>query len=124
MINAQGAIRTSTILAFFCLAVLTASAIANNRSVSAVEITGFSAGNIMNDAVMSNKSSMTKSQIQSFLKSKASSCTSKGPYSKGSYYIDKLRKTHNGTRAETSDGKYWWYIKNGHFVCMAEASRS
>lgn len=108
--------------AFVILATAIGIGLYTQRDTSASVLANFKPGNIISDAVMSNKNSMTKAQIQSFLKSKASSCTSKGPYSNGSYYIDKLRKTHNGTRAETNDGKYWWYIKNGHFVCMAEAS--
>lgn len=88
-----------------------------NRDAGAT-LDGFKAGNIMDDAVMSNKGAMSESQIQSFLKSKADSCTSKGPYSNGSYYYDKLSKSGDGKTAY--DGSYVWNIKNGHFVCMAD----
>lgn len=92
------------------------------QPAAAVNLDNFKPGDIMSDAVMSNKSTMTKAEINNFLKSKASSCTSKGPFSNGSYYIDKLVIKNNGTRAETNSGKVWWHVKDGHFVCMAEAS--
>ena len=61
---------------------------------------GFSAGNIINDAVMSDFNSMSEADIQNFLKSK-NPC--------------------NDTNLSKADG-YWhlnYHVENGHFVCMA-----
>ena len=62
---------------------------------------GFQAGNIITDYVMSDYSSMSEAQIQAFLKSK-NSCNDTN-ISKASYY-----SSHN------------YHIENGHFVCMAD----
>ena len=62
---------------------------------------GFSAGNIINDAVMSDFNSMSEADIQNFLKSK-NPC--------------------NDTNLSKADG-YWhlnYHVENGHFVCMAD----
>lgn len=84
--------------------------------VHAVDLSGFSAGNIMSDAVMSNKSTMSEAKIQSFLKSK-NSCNNTNL---------SILTWHDSTRgyiAGKLNGKAtkWWYnLKNGHFVCMAD----
>ena len=70
---------------------------------SAASITGFNPGNIMSDAVMRNYNSMTKDQIQSFLKSK-NSCNDIN-IAKANQYIVR---------------GYQYHIANGHFVCMAD----
>lgn len=62
---------------------------------------GFQAGNIITDYVMSDYSSMSEVQIQAFLKSK-NPCNDTN-ISKASYY-----SSHN------------YHIENGHFVCMAD----
>ena len=62
---------------------------------------GFQAGNIITDYVMSDYSSMSEAQIQAFLKSK-NPCNDTN-ISKASYY-----SSHN------------YHIENGHFVCMAD----
>lgn len=64
---------------------------------------GFEAGRIMDDAVMSNKNTMSEAQIQSFLKSK-NSCND-------SDYAKYQRYTNAG---------YSYHWENGHFVCMAD----
>lgn len=55
---------------------ITAIAFLSNSSVSAAS--GFNAGNIMDDAVFTNKSSMSVSQIQTFLNSKVHTCDTNG----------------------------------------------
>ena len=55
---------------------LTATAL--TQPAGALITDGFKAGNIIDDAVFTNKSSMTVSQIQSFLNSKVPSCDTKG----------------------------------------------
>jgi len=74
----------------------------NNANAS---LAGFDPGRIMDDAVMSNKTTMSESDIQSFLKSK-NSCNDTD-YNKYQYY--------------TSLG-YSYNWQNGHFVCMADES--
>jgi len=69
----------------------------------AAHLNGFSAGRIMDDAVMSDKSSMSEAQIQSFLKSK-NHCNDRD-------YAKYLRNTAAG---------YSYNWKDGRFVCMAD----
>jgi len=63
----------------------------------------FNAANIMSDYVMTNKTSMTEAQIQSFLKSK--NYCNDTDYSKYQYY---------------SSLGYTYTWRDGHFVCMAD----
>lgn len=76
-------------------------------------MTGFSAGRIMDDAVMANKNTLSEVQIQTFLKSK-NSCNKS------------LAGTAGITVASPTQA-YWttnpsvkYNIKNGKFVCMAD----
>lgn len=81
-----------------------------NKSYATLD--GFSAGNIISDYVMSDYSSMTESQIQSFLKSK-NSCND-SDFSK-IHKIDGAVGYYYGT-----NGTYTYNIRYGHFVCMAD----
>lgn len=74
---------------------------AKNMPQTEAKITGFQAGNIMSDAVMSNYNSMTEAQIQAFLKSK-NHCNDRRTYLAQQY------------------PSYTYHIKDGHFVCMAD----
>ena len=71
------------------------------RSTSAADLQNFDPGNIMSDAVMSNRNSMSVAQIQDFLNSK-NPCD------------------------DTNTSKASWYphlqftIRDGRFVCMAQ----
>lgn len=118
VLNIKNRTHRLAIVAIVFLAGLVMLSLFAGRSAHA---TGFNPGNIMSDYVMSNKNTMSESQIQSFLKSKVN-CSSKGDYSNGSYYYDKLRKSISGKTAysKTSKGTFVWNIKNGHFVCMAD----
>ncbi len=112
--------KASIVLGAIFVSILCSLILLNNKAGATLE--GFSAGHIMSDAVMSDETSMSEAQIKSFLLNKVSSCTSKGPFSNGSYYYDKLTKPGDGTAYTfNSQGhKYIWKIKNGHFICMAE----
>lgn len=67
------------------------------RPVDAADLRNFDPGNIMSDAVMANKSSMTEAQIQAFLESK-NPCNNTN--------ISKASQYHK--------------VKDGRFVCMYE----
>lgn len=67
----------------------------------AADLRQFDPGNIMSDAVMSNKDSMTEAQIQAFLNSK-----------------NACNNTNTQLAAQYPHLKY--NIKNGRFVCMAQ----
>lgn len=86
----------------------------NINSANAANLSEFQAGNIMSDAIMGDKGSMTESQIQTFLKSK-NSCNDTN--------LSRLT-SHNSTSGTlTSNGiTYKYYLKDGHFVCMADQS--
>ncbi|HRN97004.1 MAG TPA: hypothetical protein PLZ58_00940 [Candidatus Saccharibacteria bacterium] len=96
------------------------------QTANAVSLDSFKPGRIIDDAVMSNKNTMTETAIQTFLKSKVSSCTSKG----NNNYINQLTIVDNGTRGyvtgtmlvngERVPATWWWNLKDGHFVCMAD----
>lgn len=49
---------------------------ASQSGIAKASLAGFSAGNIISDAVFTNKNTMTQAQIQSFLNSKVSACQS------------------------------------------------
>ena len=70
---------------------------------SAADARNFNASNIMSDAVMTNKSSMSEAQIQAFLRSK-----------------NACNDTNVGKAAQYPNMRY--NIKNGKFVCLAEES--
>lgn len=91
------------VFAFLVAATMSFVCLKHMNSSSAINAaySGFKAGNIINDYVMGNYSSMTESDIQNFLKSK-NSCNDT-----------------NTSKAKTySSHKY--HIENGHFVCMAD----
>jgi hypothetical protein len=77
----------------------------SNDPAIAANMADFKDGNIMSDYVMSNKSTMTEAQIQSFLKSK-NSCN---------------RGIDHGYSGTTTSGYYYTYnTRDGHYVCMAD----
>ncbi len=91
------------LFAFVLSATLGFLAFKNLDQTSAVHsaYSGFNAGNIINDTVMSDYNSMSESDIHNFLKSK-NPC--------------------NDTNLSKADG-YWhlnYHVENGHFVCMAD----
>ena len=73
----------------------------NNDIADAANLGNFDAGYIISDYQMSNYNSMSESEIQSFLKSKGN-C--------------------NDTRTYLADyyTSYFYHIKDGHFVCLAD----
>lgn len=77
-------------------------------------LAGFNPGNIMDDIVMSKKNTMTTQQIQQFLKSK-NHCNDRN--------LSRLTG-YNSTRGWLKVGSktYYYNLKNGHFVCMADQS--
>lgn len=91
------------IFTFGMMAMLGFLAFKNMSDLAAINAaySGFQAGNIITDYVMSDYSSMSEAQIQAFLKSK-NPCNDTN-ISKASYY-----SSHN------------YHIENGHFVCMAD----
>ncbi len=94
------------VLFVFCmvstLSFLTAS---NMKHSSAASLSGFKAGNIISDAVMSNYNSMTKDEIQAFL-------TQKNPCNnKSTSQYQSLKKQYPNLE---------WHFENGHFVCLSE----
>ena len=70
---------------------------------SAADLRNFDAGNIMSDAVMSNKGTMTEAQIQAFLDSK-NACNNTNTYMAAWY------------------PNLQYNIRDGKFVCMAKES--
>lgn len=74
----------------------------SNKKASAY-LDGFDPGNIMSDFVMSNKSTMTESDIQNFLKSK-----------------NPCNDTNLAKAAPYQAQGYQYTIRDGHFVCMAD----
>ncbi len=75
------------------------------RNSIAASTSGFRAGNIISDAVMSNHNSMSVQDIQNFLTSK-NSCNNRDY----NYYLQL-----SGARPN-----YKWHWKDGHFVCLSE----
>ena len=49
-----------------------------NKPAEAAGVSGWQAGNIIDDTVMTNKTTMTAAQIQSFLNSKVPTCDTNG----------------------------------------------
>jgi uncharacterized protein with LGFP repeats len=86
--------------ALFGVAVLT---LAGQKQPASATLSGFNAGNIMSDSVMSNKNAMSEAQIQNFLNSK-NSCNH--PYDATVKYYEQLG--------------YKYHVKNGYVVCMAQ----
>ena len=72
--------------------------------VDAASLAGFDPGYIISDYQMSNYNSMSEADIQRFL-------TSKNPCSNTDY---------NYYRNLSSNSKYKWHWKDGHFVCLSE----
>ena len=93
------AIFASFIFAFVAtLSFFTTKGLMHTEAASTAD---FKAGNIITDYVMSNYTSMTEAQIQSFMKSK-NSCNDT-----------------NTSKAQTYSS-YTYHIKDGHFVCLAD----
>ncbi len=94
----------------FCMAfVFSFLSTGNAHNTSAANTGDFRPGNIISDAVMSNYSSMSVTDIQNFLSSK-NQCDNRN-------YDLYLQYTHNQPNI-----KWHWEGEpyNGHFVCMAE----
>ena len=107
------------LLAIFC-------SMAFNRvpSAEAASTSGFNAGNIMSNAVMSNKSTMTQSQIQSFMLSK-NSCNKSVSSAGGNVIDDSATQAHwvgGSVTYQISGGKKG--TTNGAFSCLAKSSFS
>ena len=91
------------IFAFFMAGTLAFLMAKNPVETEAASTAGFKPGNIINDYVMSDTSTMTEGDIQNFLKSK-NSCND---------------RDWNKYQNYTSQG-YSYHWDNGHFVCMAD----
>ena len=76
----------------------------NNIGVDAASLAGFDPGYIISDYQMGNYNSMSEADIQSFL-------TSKNPCSNRDY---------NYYKSLSSNSRYSWHWKDGHFVCLSE----
>jgi len=70
--------KISLIAATFVVGLLTIVGTPSYSRANATSVTGFNAGRIMDDSVLTNKDSMNADQIQSFLNSKVSSCDTNG----------------------------------------------
>lgn len=75
------------------------------HETSAASVSGFSAGNIMSDAVMANYNSMSKDDIQRFL-------TAKNPCNDRDY--------NKYLRLKSSYPNNSWHFEDGHFICLSE----
>ncbi len=94
-----------TVFVFCMMASFGFFAMRGMQKTSAASTAGFSAGNIISDAVMSNYNSMSVSDIQNFL-------TSKNPcndYDYNKYLRLKAAYPNNS-----------WHFENGHFICLSE----
>ncbi len=78
---------SSLLLLLFVLAI----AFSSFKPVSAAAVTGFNAGNIIDDAIFTKKNSMSAAQIQTFLNSKVPTCDTNGA---------KTSEYGGGTRAQ------------------------
>ena len=125
--------KKTLLLAIFCavfsgtLAFLSAK---NPESVSAVDASGFQAGNIMSDLVMSDYNSMTQAEIQSFLSSKVSCNQSAAASAVGAYNVENVSTTVNGVYYNRRYYFYYWengvrkstsdlyHVENNQFVCL------
>lgn len=96
----------------FAILAIGALLLPRNRDANAT-LAGFDAGNIMSDAVMANKNSMSEAQIQTFLNGK-NSCD-KTVASESSVVVDSPTRAHYKTNSS-----YVYSIKNGKFVCLAQ----
>ena len=76
----------------------------DNNDVDAVSLAGFDPGYIISDYQMSNYSSMSETDIQRFLTSK-NSCSN---------------TDYNYYRSLSSNSRYTWHWRDGHFVCLSE----
>ena len=89
------------LLAPITLLIVGAVAVVINQTKQADALSNFNPGNIMNDFVMSNYTSMTEAEIQAFLKSK-----------------NHCNDTNTSKAARYPHLRY--NIRDGHFVCMAD----
>lgn len=95
----------STIFFFCMIATLTFLMV---RSLSSTFATGFSAGNIISDAVMGDYDSMTLEEIQNFL-------TEKNPCNNQNYALYQEQSSlYSGV------SWHWEGGADGHFVCLSE----
>ena len=90
----------------------------NMNTASAVDLSGFKAGNIMSDAVMRNYTSMTEAEIQSFL-NKKNSCnktvSSVSGMKKASGKSFGIPYQYTYTYKDTT---YYYHVENNKFVCL------
>ncbi len=99
-----------------CLVLSTFGILLGTRSAFA-SVDGFNPGRIMDDSVMSNKTSMSESEIQSFLKSK-NSCNDRN-LSKLSGY-NSTSGWLTWTDRDNVSHTVYYNLKDGHFVCLAD----
>lgn len=92
------------VFVFFMAATFSFFVTRNTENISALTTTGFSAGNIMSDAVMADYKSMSVDDIQRFL-------TAKNPCNNRdyNYYLELSKKPG-----------YVWHWSDGNFVCLSE----
>ena len=100
-------------LFLFC-STLTFLLMKDGKEISAASTTGFVAGNIISDYTMSNYSTMTEAEIQTFLKSK-NLCNKSLP---NSGYTNEGNGFYSNTFGTAK--KYMYHVKNGKFVCLAD----
>ena len=79
-------------------------------------LAGFDAGNIMDDAVMANKNTMSESQIQSFLDSK-NTCKTSPKNPAGLVTINSTGTEGVGTWNGVT---YKYHMKDSKFICVAD----
>lgn len=93
------------ILGVFVTSVVSTCFTMQSESALAASLSGFKAGNIISDEVMSNYNSMSVADIQKFL-------TSKNPCNNTNYNL----YVEQSNRYPTVK----WHWNNGHFVCISE----
>lgn len=116
------------IFAFVFTATLAFLSTSSQPKSDAASTSGFKAGNIISDAVMSDYNSMTVAEIQAFLKSKNSCNQSAAPTAVGAIRYEDVNVTKNGITYNrryyfnTSNGIAggYYHVKDGHFVCLAD----
>lgn len=110
---------------FSMVAVLSFLAFKNMEDSSAVNAAynGFQAGNIISDYVMGDHTTMSETEIKSFLKSK-NSCNdtnlTKNSLSHGYVTAGNQYGVTYNYQLTYSGGTYYYHVVDGHFVCMAD----
>ena len=107
-------VKRSLLVVGFVLVSVALLAVATKPASVGASLVGFQAGNIIDDVTMSNKNSLSETQIQSFLKSK-NSCNNTNL----NQVIGGVKQLVNGT-GQIVSGSYTWSVKDNHFVCMAD----